>query len=118
MGILVRIVLNGIGLLVTAYVVPGVVYHGSLVGLLVAGVVIGLINLLVKPVVKLLSLPFIIVTLGLFLLLINGAMLMLAAAVLPNLTINGCLPAILGGLVMAVFNWVIEAFTGDDDDDD
>ncbi len=56
-----------------------------------------------------LALPAVVLTLGLFLLVINGAMLLLAGLLLDGLTIEGCLPAILGGLVLAACNWVFGA---------
>ena len=56
------------------------------------------------------SVPFIVLTLGLFFLIINGAMLILASLVLDGLAVQGCMPAILGGLVLAAFNWVVRAF--------
>jgi putative membrane protein len=107
---LLQIVLNGLGLLLAAHLVPGIHYQGGLLYLLLAGLVIGLINLLVKPLVTLLSLPLIILTLGLFYLAVNGLMLYLAAGLLSGLSIDGCLPAILGGLVMGLFNWAVRAF--------
>lgn len=111
---IVQVVLNAIALLLASYLVPGIVYEGGVLYLLLAGLVMGLINLLVKPVVTLLSLPLVVLTLGLFYLAINGAMLWLAAALLDGLRVEGCLPAILGGLVVALFNWVVRAFAGDD----
>jgi putative membrane protein len=107
---LAQVAVNGVGLLLAAYLVPGIEYHGGLFYLLLAGLVMGLINLLVKPLVTLISLPLIVVTLGLFFLAINGAMLYLAAAVLSGLEVHGCLPAILGGAVLALFNWAVRAF--------
>jgi putative membrane protein len=106
----VQVVVNGVALWLTAWLVPGVEYRGGILYLLLAGLVIGLINLLVKPLVGLLSLPLVILTLGLFYLVINGAMLYLAAWLLAGLEVHGCLPAILGGLVMALCNWVVRAF--------
>jgi putative membrane protein len=104
---LLQIVLNGVALLVAAKLVPGIVYTGSLPQLLLAGLVLGLLNLLVKPIVTFFSFPLIIVTIGLFYLVINGLILMLVAYFLPHLLqVHGCLPAILGGLVIAAFNWV------------
>jgi putative membrane protein len=103
---ILQVVLNGLALLLTAALVPGVHYDDGILPLLVAGLVIGLINLVVKPVVRFLSLPFIVITLGLFYLVINGAMLALASVLLPRLHLDGCLPALAGGLVMAMFNWV------------
>ncbi|MEZ5332863.1 MAG: phage holin family protein [Thermoanaerobaculia bacterium] len=111
--ILAQVLLNGLGVVLAAKLIPGVSYSGGLVYLLIVGLVIGLINLLVKPLATLLSLPFIVLTLGLFYLVVNGAMFYLAGAVLDGLTIDGCMPAILGGLVLALFNWVVRAFTSD-----
>lgn len=105
--ILLRILLNGLGVFLAAYVVPGIEYTGSPAYLLLVGLVIGLINLLVRPLVTLLSLPALVLTLGLFYLLINGALFYLAAYLLDGLTVDGCLPAVLGGLVLALFNWLM-----------
>jgi putative membrane protein len=107
--ILAQLVLNGFAVWLAAEFVPGVEYTGGLAYLLVVGLVFGAINLLVKPLVALLSLPLILLTLGLFFLVINALMFALAGAVLPGLTIDGCLPAFLGGLVIAIFNWIVRA---------
>jgi putative membrane protein len=111
---LLQIVLNGIAVLVAAYLVPGIVYTGSLPALLLVGLVVGLVNLIVKPIVTLLSLPLIVLTLGLFYLLINGLMLYVASWLLPHhLQVHGCGAAILGGLVVALVNWLVRAFTSE-----
>jgi putative membrane protein len=110
MRALLQVVLNAVALLIAATVVPGISYTGGIVYLLVAGLVLGLINLLVKPIVTLLSLPLIVLTLGLFYLLINGLMLYFAALLLPHhLHVAGCVPAILGGLVIGLVNWAVRA---------
>ena len=72
---------------------PGIPYTGSLAYLLLAGLVIGLINLIVKPIVTLFSLPLIVLTLGLFYLVINGLMLYLAAWLLDGLQSRAACPA-------------------------
>lgn len=106
---LLQIVLNGVALLIAAKLVPGITYTGDLLYLLLAGLVLGLINLLVKPIVTFFSFPLIVVTLGLFYLVINGLVLLLADRLLADLQVDGCLPAILGGLVIAVLNWLVRA---------
>ena len=106
---LLQIVLNGVALLIAAKLIPGIHYQGSLLYLLIAGLVLGLINLIVKPIVSTLSCPLILLTLGLFYLVINGLMLWLADFFLEGLRIDGFIPAILGGLVIALFNWVVRA---------
>ena len=110
---LIQILLNGVAILLVAKVVPGIHYEGDFWYLLLTGLVVGGINLLVRPLVVLLSLPFIVLTLGLFFIVINGALLYLAAWILGGLTLDGCWPAILGGLVMALFNWIVRALSSE-----
>lgn len=107
-----QIVLNGVGVFLASQLIPGIHYSGSWSYLLVVGLVMGLINLLVRPIVTFFSFPLIILSLGLFFLVINGLMLWLAAAFLPgHLRVDGCGAAILGGLVIAALNWVVHAFS-------
>lgn len=109
---LLQIVLNGVAVLIAAYLVPGITYTGSLLGLLLVGLVVGLVNLVVKPIVTFFSFPLIVVTLGLFYLVINGLMLYVAAWLVPHhLQVSGCGAAVLGGLVVALVNWLVRAFT-------
>jgi len=110
MRALLQVVLNAVALWLASIVVPGIHYTGGLVWLLLAGLVLGLLNLLVKPVLTFLSLPLIVLTLGLFYLVINGLVLYLAAALVPHLKVDGCGAAIVGGLVIALFNWAVRAF--------
>lgn len=110
---ILQVVLNGVAILLIAKIVPGIEYQGDWLYLLLTGLVVGVLNLFVRPIVTLLSLPFIIVTLGLFFFAINGLMIYLAAAILDGLTVDGCVPALLGGIVMALFNWLIRAFSSD-----
>ncbi len=108
MRILARILLNGAGLWAAAWLLPGLHWEGGLLYLLVAGFVIGLINVFVKPIVSALSCPLLILTLGLFYLVINGAMLWLADLVLDKFRIDSFLWAIAGGLFLAVFNLLLK----------
>ncbi|MDH3743740.1 MAG: phage holin family protein [Acidobacteriota bacterium] len=110
MRTIAQLALNGIGVWLAARLVPGIEYDGGVLYLLLTGLVIGLINLTVKPIATLFSIPFIVLSLGLFFLAINGAMLILASLILEGLSVQGCMPAILGGLVLALFNWVVRAF--------
>jgi len=113
MRILARIVLNGLGLWAVAQLLPGVHWDGGVLYLLVAGAVLGVLNLLVKPILTVLSIPLLLVTLGLFYLVINGAMLWLADLFLAKLRIDGFLWAIAGGFLMMLFNLVVRAFEKD-----
>jgi putative membrane protein len=107
---ILQVLLNGAALFVAARVVPGISYHGGLGYLVLAGLVIGVVNLLIKPIVTFFSLPFLLLTLGLFFLVINGFMLKIVDWLLAGLEVRGFVPAILGGLVIAVVNWVFRGF--------
>ena len=107
---LLQVLLNGAALYLAAQIVPGITYQGGLGYLLLAGLVVGLVNLLVKPLVTFFSLPFVLITLGLFYLVINGFMLKIADWLLSGLEVRGFVAAILGGLVIAVVNWIFQGF--------
>jgi putative membrane protein len=66
------------------------------------------VNAIVGPVVRLLALPFVVLTLGLFLLVVNAALLGLTAALSDRFSVAGFVPAVLGGLLIAVFSWIAE----------
>ena len=72
------------------------------------GLIFGAVNALVGPVLRLLSLPFVVLTLGLFLLIVNAALLGLTAALTNRLTIDGIGTAIIGGLILAVAGWLAD----------
>jgi putative membrane protein len=72
------------------------------------GLIFGLVNAIVGPVLRMLSLPFVVLTLGLFLLVINAALLGLTAALTDRLTIDGFVTAVLGGLILAIAGWVAD----------
>jgi putative membrane protein len=107
MRFLVRILVNGFGLVAAAYLLPGIHWSGGLGALLVAGFVLGAINLIVKPIVTVLSCPLIVLSLGLFYLVINGLMLALADLLLDALVVDGFVWAVIGGLFLAFFNLVV-----------
>ncbi|MCW2636123.1 MAG: conserved rane protein of unknown function [Blastococcus sp.] len=70
--------------------------------------IFGVVNAVVGPILRLLSLPFVLLTLGLFLLVINAALLGLTAALTDRMTIDGIVTAILGGLILAVAGWLAD----------
>ena len=72
------------------------------------GLLFGVVNAVVGPVLRLLSLPFVVLTLGLFLLVINAALLGLTALLTDRLTVDGFITALLGGLVLAIAGWVAD----------
>ena len=119
MKILIRFAISALALWVAATFIPGPpgieFTDDSITSVLIVAVVFGLINAFIKPVVKLLSLPARILTLGLFGLIINTAMLGLTAAVMDQLTIDGFVPAFIGALVISVVSAVLGFLVPDDD---
>ena len=111
MRILFAIVGNMLALLATTFV-PGIAFRGNFVTLLVAGLVLGLFNLVVRPLAMLLSLPLLILTLGLFYFVLNALLLWVASLFIPGYTVAGFIPALIGSLVIAVVNWVLGALFG------
>jgi putative membrane protein len=112
MKILLTIAGNAVALYATTQLVPGITWSGSLVGLLLAGAVFGLLNLIVRPLVLLLALPFIVLTLGLFYFVVNGLLLLVFSWLMPSYHVSGLLAGILGSLVIMLVNWLIWAMLG------
>ena len=97
-------VVSAVAILIAAYLLEGV--EATLIGALVAAVVIGLINAFLKPLVMLLTLPINVVTLGLFSLVINALLVMLADAVVPDFSIDGFWTAFIFAILLSLLNWL------------
>jgi len=109
-----RFLLNGIAIVVAAWLVPGIALAGA-VPAVIAGVVLGIVNALVKPVLIILTLPFTLVTLGLFLFVVNAICLALTAAFVPGFSIDGFVAAFFGALLITVVSWALNAVAGPGD---
>jgi putative membrane protein len=92
----------------TAHIVPGIHVSGGFAWLLWVAVIFSVINLILGPLFRLLSLPFIVLTLGLFLLVVNAALLAITAGLSSHLAVDNFGSAVLGGLLIAVFSWLAE----------
>lgn len=101
MRLLIRWIVNALALLVVAKLVPGIT-ASSIAALFVAALVLGLLNAIVRPVLLILTLPITIVTLGLFIIVLNALMFWLAAAFVPGFTVDGFVPALLGAIVFSI----------------
>lgn len=106
MAFLARLLLNAIAILVAAYMVPGLELTGTGAAL-AAGALLGLVNVLVRPVLLLLTLPFTLITFGLFIFVVNAICLGLTAALIPGFSIATYGAALLGALVVSVVSWIL-----------
>jgi len=116
-----RWLINGVALYMAAELVRGIDVKGGWLALAVMALIFGLVNALIRPVLKLLTCPLIILTLGLFTLVINALMLMLASWLGRQLGIGfyvaGFWPALWGALVISVVSFVLTMLVGDEDKD-
>jgi putative membrane protein len=106
MWLLLHWVLNALALLIVAHVVPGVAVRDPVTAL-VAAVLLGLANAVIKPVLVLLTLPVTILTLGLFLLVINGLLFWAVSAVMTGFEVRGFWTGVLGALVYSVLTGLL-----------
>jgi len=111
---LVRVVINAIGIAVTAWILPGIdVVNNDLGTLLIIGLIFGIVNAILKPILLFLTCPAVIVTLGLFILVINGLLLQVTAALVPDrLQIDNFGWAVVGGIVMSIIGLILEGVFG------
>ncbi|HZT75796.1 MAG TPA: phage holin family protein [Vicinamibacterales bacterium] len=111
MAFVIRLLVNAIALWVATRIVPGVAYSGDVLPFLGVALVFGIVNAFVGPAVKLLALPLIIVTLGVFLLVVNGLMLWLTSALAGTLGlgfhVSGFWAAFFGALVVSVVSTLL-----------
>lgn len=101
MKLILNWLVNAAALYITARLLPGITIAGT-GALLLAALVIGLVNALIRPVLLVLTLPITVLTLGLFYFVLNGLLLYLAAALTPGFVLSGLLTAIIGAVVLSL----------------
>jgi putative membrane protein len=112
MRFLLRLVVNAVAVFLAANLVPGIHVSGAGTAL-VAGLILGFVNALIKPVLFVLTLPFTILTLGLFIFVVNAICLALVAWLVPGFTIAGFGSAFVGALVISAVSWLLHAIVAD-----
>ncbi len=106
MRFLARLLLNGVAIIVAAWLLPGLELSGPGAAL-AAGALLGLVNALVRPVLFILTLPLTLLTLGLFIFVLNAICLALAAALVPGFAIRGFWSAVFGAVLVSVVSWIL-----------
>jgi len=107
MPFVIRMGANAIAILLIAYLLPRVVGADSVLAALGAAFVLGLFNAVIRPVFILLTLPLTIITLGLFLFVVNGLLLWGVAAVVPGFHVHGFLGAVVGSILISAISWIL-----------
>jgi putative membrane protein len=106
--IAVRILVLAAIIALVEKIVPGITVYGGFGWYLWIAVIFSLVNLILGPIFRLLSLPLIVLTLGLFLLIVNAALLGITAALTSHLSVDSFGAAVLGGFLIALFSWIAE----------
>ncbi|HWS15018.1 MAG TPA: phage holin family protein [Candidatus Methylomirabilis sp.] len=107
MPFLIRMGANAVAILLIGYLLPQVINADGVMAALAAAFVLGLVNAVVRPLFVLLTLPITVVTLGAFLLVINGLLLWLVSSVVPGFHVNGFLGAVVGSVLLSVVSWIL-----------
>ncbi|MCB0558418.1 MAG: phage holin family protein [Lewinellaceae bacterium] len=104
MRFIISLLINGLLVYLAAEILPGVSVAGYMEAILVA-MLLGFVNFFIRPILTILTLPITIITLGLFLLVINGAMVLLVDWLLPGFSVDGLFWAIVFTIILAIFNF-------------
>jgi putative membrane protein len=112
MPFIIRMGANAVAILLIAYLIPQVMSADGPMAALAAAFVLGLVNAVIRPLFVLLTLPVTVVTLGIFLLVINGLLLWLVSAIVPGFHVNGFLGAVAGSLLISAISWILTRVVG------
>jgi putative membrane protein len=110
MFFLLRLLIHMVAILIIAYLLPNVIRVEGLLAALVAAFLLGIVNAVIRPILVILTFPLTLLTFGLFLLVINGLMLWLVAALVRGFYVNGFWGAFLGSIVISIVSWILSRF--------
>jgi len=110
-GFFFRLVITALGLWAAATIVPGVQIDDWRT-LIIGALLLGIVNAVIRPIILILTLPLTVLTLGLFILVVNGISLSLVAWALPGFHVAGLVPAMLGSIVVGLTGWLASTFVG------
>lgn len=110
-GFFTRLLITALGLWLAKTIIPGIAILGW-GNLIVAALLLGIVNAFVRPILFILTLPLTILTLGLFLLILNGISLALVAWLLPGMAVSGLGAATFGAIVVGITSWFANGFIG------
>ena len=110
-GFLVRLLITALGLWVADELLTGIAFDTTR-SLIVSALVLGVVNAVIRPVIFILTLPLTVLTLGLFVLVVNGISLALVAALVPGFHITGLWAATIGAVIVGLTSWAASAFIG------
>ncbi len=110
MFFVVRLIINMVAILIVSYLFPKMIRVDGFLAALVAAFLLGIVNTILRPVLVFLTFPITLLTLGLFLLIINGLMLWLVSALVKGFYVSGFWGAVLGSILISVVSWILSRF--------
>ncbi|MBK0403136.1 phage holin family protein [Adhaeribacter sp. BT258] len=111
MGFIIKLLLTGVAVMLSTYILPGVHVDGFGSALILA-LVLAVLNAVVRPILVLLTIPVTFLTLGLFLLVINALIILLAEAIVPGFQVDGFLWALIFSIILSIITAIIDLITG------
>jgi putative membrane protein len=110
MFFIIRLIINMLAILIISYLFPKMIWVEGFLAALVAAFLLGIVNTIIKPILVLFTLPLTILTLGLFLLVINGLMLWLVSALVRGFHVSGFWGAVFGSILISLVSWLLSKF--------
>ena len=110
MFFILRLVIHVVAILIISYLFPRMIRVDGFLAALVAAFLLGIVNAILRPVLVFLTLPITLVTLGLFLLVINGLMLWLVSALVRGFYVSGFWSAVFGSILISIVSWILSRF--------
>jgi putative membrane protein len=110
MFFVVRLIINMVAILIISYLFPRMIWVDGFLAALVAAFLLGVVNAIIRPILVFLTLPLTVVTLGLFLLVVNGLMLWLVSTLVRGFHVSGFWGAVLGSILISIVSWVLSRF--------
>jgi putative membrane protein len=110
MFFIARLIINMVAILIISYLFPTMIRVDGFWAALVAAFLLGIVNTILRPILVLLTLPITVLTLGLFLLIINGLMLWLVSALVRGFYVSGFWGAVFGSILISIVSWLLSRF--------
>jgi putative membrane protein len=110
MFFIVRLIINMVAILIIAYLFPGLIRVDSFWTALVTAFLLGIVNAVIRPILVFFTLPLTLLTLGLFLLVINGLMLWLVSLLVSGFHVGSFWGAVLGAILISIVSWILSRF--------
>ena len=110
MRFLFRLLINVVAILIIAHILPNLIRVDGFLAALIAAVVLGIVNTIIRPILVILTFPLTLLTFGLFLLVINALMLWLVSALLSGFHVNGFWGALFGSILISIVSWLLSKF--------